>query len=147
MGLKIKNWIEVQFQSSPKLVGIWTMLRCIFVTNLEIATSIGGELWHGQAQNGVNFDFGVQFDLEGHHHWSKFGDHSLNGWWIIVRTSSWLMDTRTHGHTHIHTHKQATAILEGQNWPRIKISWESCKWNWSSWQQNPRHTKKYGNYV
>ena len=42
------------------------MLRCIFVTNLEIITSIGGELWYGQAQNGVNFDYGVQFDLEGH---------------------------------------------------------------------------------
>ena len=42
------------------------MLRCIFVPNLEIVTSIGGELWHGQAQKGVNFDFGVQFDLEGH---------------------------------------------------------------------------------
>ena len=40
------------------------MLRCIFVPNLEIITSIGGDLWHGQAQNGVNFDFGVQFDLE-----------------------------------------------------------------------------------
>ena len=33
---------------------------------MEIVTSIGGELWQGQAQNGVNFDFGVQFDLEGH---------------------------------------------------------------------------------
>ena len=32
---------------------------------MEIITSIGGELWHAQAQNGVNFDFGVQFDLEG----------------------------------------------------------------------------------
>ena len=42
------------------------MLRCIFVPNLEIVTSIGGELWHAQAQNGVNVDFGVQFDLEGH---------------------------------------------------------------------------------
>ena len=42
------------------------MLICIFVTNLEIVTLIGGELWHGQAQNGINFDFGVQFDLEGH---------------------------------------------------------------------------------
>ena len=42
------------------------MLRCIFVPNLEIVTSTGGELWQGQAQNGVNFDFGVQFDLEGH---------------------------------------------------------------------------------
>ena len=64
-GFEIKNWIEDQFQWSPKLVGIWTVLRCIFVLNLEIVTSIGGELWHAQAQNGVNFDFGVQFDLEG----------------------------------------------------------------------------------
>ena len=42
------------------------MLRYIFVLNLEIVTSIGGELWHGQAQNGVNFDFVVQFDIAGH---------------------------------------------------------------------------------
>ena len=62
-GFEIKNWIEDQFQSSPKLVGIWTVQRCISVPNLEIVTSIGG---HGQAQIGVNFDFGVQFDLEGH---------------------------------------------------------------------------------
>ena len=41
------------------------MLRCIFVPNLEIVISIGGELWHAQAQNGVNFDLGVQIDLEG----------------------------------------------------------------------------------
>ena len=37
-----------------------------FVPNLEIVTLIGGELCHAQAQNGVNFDFRVQFDLEGH---------------------------------------------------------------------------------
>ena len=42
------------------------MLRCIYFPNLEIVTSIGGELWYAQAQNWVNFDFGVQFDLEGH---------------------------------------------------------------------------------
>ena len=64
-GFEIKIWIEDQFQSSPKLVGIWTVLRCIFVPNLKIVTSIGGELWHGQAQNGVNSDFEVKFDLEG----------------------------------------------------------------------------------
>ena len=64
-GFEIKNWIEDQFQSSPKLVRIWTVLRCIFVPNLEIVTSIGGELWHAHAQNGVNFYFGVQFGLEG----------------------------------------------------------------------------------
>ena len=134
-----KKWIDDQFQSSPKLVRIWTVIRCIFVLNLEIVTSIGGELWHAQNQNGVNFDFGVQFDLEGHdqsshktigllnqgllHLWSKFGDPSSNGWWVIARTNSWLMDTRTH--THTHTHTQATTIPEGQNWPRVKIKFKS----------------------
>ena len=43
------------------------MLQCSSVPNLEIVTSIGGELWHGQAQTGVNFDFRVQFDREGHY--------------------------------------------------------------------------------
>ena len=32
------------------------------------------------------------------HIWSKFGDSSLNGWWVIARTSSWLTDTQTHTH-------------------------------------------------
>ena len=64
-GFEIKNWIEDQFQSSPKLVGIWTVLRYIFVPNLATVTSIVGELWHGQSQNGVNFDFEVKFDIEG----------------------------------------------------------------------------------
>ena len=27
---------------------------------------MGGELWCGQVQNGVNLDFQVKFDLEGH---------------------------------------------------------------------------------
>ena len=64
-GFEIKNWIEDQFQSSPKLVGIWSALRCIFLPNLEIVISISSELWHEQAQNEVNFDFEVKFDLEG----------------------------------------------------------------------------------
>ena len=33
------------------------------------------------------------------HLWSKFGDPSWNGWWVITRTSSWL----THGRTHRQT--------------------------------------------
>ena len=41
------------------------MQRRIFVSNLEIVTSNGGELWHRQTQNGVNFDFEVKLDLEG----------------------------------------------------------------------------------
>ena len=36
------------------------MLRCILVPTLEIVTSIGGESWHGPAQNGENFDFEVK---------------------------------------------------------------------------------------
>ena len=62
---RIRNEGEVQGQSSPELTGILTVLKCICCSNLEILTRIGGELWFGQAQNGVNFEFGVKFDLEG----------------------------------------------------------------------------------
>ena len=34
------------------------------------------------------------------HLWSKFGDPSLNGSWVIARTNSWLTDTHTYTHTH-----------------------------------------------
>ena len=57
IGFEIKNDIEGQCQSSPKLIGVLTVLRCIFGPNVEILTSIGGELWHGQAQNEVIFYF------------------------------------------------------------------------------------------
>ena len=84
---------------------------------------MGDELWSGQAQNEVNFDFEVKIDLEGQgqlppppkkkkkkknnrdlnqdllHLWSKFGDPSLNGSQVIARTSKWL----THTHTDTHT--------------------------------------------
>ena len=60
------------------------------------------------------------------HLWSKFGDPSLEGWWIISRTSPWLTDTRTQAHTHT----QATTIPEGQNWPRLKTHWELYVVRW-----------------
>ena len=41
------------------------MLVCIFCPNLVVLAYMGGELWHGQAQNGVNLAFQVKFDLEG----------------------------------------------------------------------------------
>ena len=50
------------------------------------------------------------------HLWSKFGDPSLKGWWIIARTSSWLSETRTH--THIHTYSHAG----NDNTPRPKLA-------------------------
>ena len=43
------------------------MLKYIYGPNLEILSWTGDELSHGQAQNGVNFDFEVKFDLEGQH--------------------------------------------------------------------------------
>ena len=33
----------------------------------------------------------------------KFGDSTLNGWWVIVRTSKWLIHTQTHTHTDRYT--------------------------------------------
>ena len=57
IGFEIKNEIEGQCQSSPKLTGILTVLRCILGPNLEIVSWIGGEWWHGQAQNMVIFYF------------------------------------------------------------------------------------------
>ena len=80
---------------------------------------MGNELWSGQAQNGVNSDFEVEFDLEGQgllHLWSKFGDPSGNGSRVITRTSKWL----THRQTDTHTRTQATTVPKGQNWPRVK---------------------------
>ena len=65
MGFKIENEFEDQVQSIPQLTGILTEVRCIFGQNLEILTSTGGEWSCVQAQNCVNFDFQVKFDLEG----------------------------------------------------------------------------------
>ena len=87
------------------------MVFCTSGQNLVILAWTGDELSRGQAQNGVSFDFEVKFDLEGHgqsppqndrdlnqgllHLWSKVSDPSLNGWWVVARTSKWLMHTQT----------------------------------------------------
>ena len=72
------------------------MLRCVLGPNLDILIWIDCELRNGQAQNRVNFDFRLKFDLEDQgqsnpktitrdlnqgvlHFWYKFGDSSLNG--------------------------------------------------------------------
>ena len=109
-GFKIENEIEDQDQSIPKLIGIITQVFCTFGPNLVILAWTGDELSCRQARNGVNFDFEVKFDLEGQgqsppqnnrdlnqglwHLGSKCGDPSLNGWWVIARTSKWLPHTR-----------------------------------------------------
>ena len=124
-GFEIKKLIAGQFQSSSKLVGIWTVLRCIFVPNLEIITSIGGELWHGQSPNGVNFYFGVQFD---------FDDHSQRPHKTLL-ILAWIGDELSrrqareyHTHRRKHRQTQATIIPEGQNWPRVKKKQNAKNW-------------------
>ena len=90
-------------QSTPKTTGILTKVFSPSGPNLVALAWTGDELSREQAQNGVNFDFEVKFDLEGQgqsppktnsdlnqgilHLWSKFGDPSLNGWWVIARTN------------------------------------------------------------
>ena len=51
-----------QYQLLHKFISILTVQ---FGPNLEILTLIGGELLRVQAQNGVNFYFQVQCDLQG----------------------------------------------------------------------------------
>ena len=59
-GFEIKNETEDQGQSITKSIGTLTVLRCISGPNLEILTSIGGDLSCSQAQTGVNLDFQVK---------------------------------------------------------------------------------------
>ena len=60
--------LTCQAQSTRKTIEILTKVFCISGPNLVVLARTGDELSHGQAQNGVNFDFEhveVKFDLEG----------------------------------------------------------------------------------
>ena len=57
--------LTCQAQSTPKTVGILTKVFCTSGPNFVVLAWSGDELSLGQAQNGVNFDFEVKFDLEG----------------------------------------------------------------------------------
>ena len=62
---RVKFDHEGHGQSSRKTTGTISKLVYIFCPNLMVLAWICGELWHGQAQNGVNLAFQVKFDLEG----------------------------------------------------------------------------------
>ena len=131
IGFEIKNEIEGQCQSSPKFSGILRVLRCIFGPNFEILSWIGGEWWHGQAQNMVIFHFEVKFDLEvqgqlppktigilNNVFCSSGANLGILAWTGDKISRGQASDYRTHRRTHRQT--QATTIPEGQNWPRVK---------------------------
>ena len=92
---------------------------------------MGDELWSEQAQNEVNSDFEVKFDLEGQGQlppktigtltkvFCIFGPNLA----ILAWTGSKLSRGQAsdwHTHTRTHTQTQAMTIPEGQNWPRVK---------------------------
>ena len=99
-------------QSTHKTIGILIKVFCTSGPNLVVPAWKGDELSHGQAQNGVNFDFEGKFDLWRQksitpqnnrdlnqcllHPCFKFGDPSLKRSRVIARTSKWLTHRLTH---------------------------------------------------
>ena len=128
--------LTCQVQSTPKTTGILTKVFSTSGPNLVVLAWMGDELSRWQAQNGVNFEFEVKFDLEGQGQsppkiigiltkvfyaygpnlvilaWTGDELSRRQTWW---RTDGWT-DGRTDGQT------QATAIPEGQYWPRVLTS-------------------------
>ena len=79
------------------------------------------------------------------HLWSKFGDPSLNGWWVMAQTSSGL--TSTHMRTHTDTHRQTYRCRQwqrpkGPNWAQMKQAsintLRSAQKGLTFWRQNFR---------
>ena len=57
------------------------------------------------------------------HIWSKFGDLSLNGWWVLARKSKCLPHTQTDGRTDTRTdRRRQRQYPKAKNWPRVKTS-------------------------
>ena len=141
--VKLENltyWIKFDLegwgQLPPKTIGILTNVFCTSGPNLVILAWMVDELWGGQAQNGITFDFDLKFDLESQG-WLPlktkgtltkvfciFGPNlvilawtsvrviartNLNECWVIARTNL-VTDGRT----------GATTIPGGQNWPWVK---------------------------
>ena len=131
---EIKLNLTYETRSIPKIIGILTKVFCTFGSNLVILAWTGDELSHGQAQNGVNFDFEVKFYLEGQGQsppkttgiltkvFYTYGPNLVILAWTgdeLSRghASAYRTHRRTDGHTDRQT--QATTIPEGQNWPRV----------------------------
>ena len=92
---------------------------------------MGNELWCGQAQNGVNSEFEVKFDLEGQGQSPPKTIGTLTQLFCIffsnlvvlawTRDELWCGQARGLTDTHTDRQTQATTIPEGQNWPRVKM--------------------------
>ena len=112
-------------QSTPKTTGILNKVFSTSGPNFVALAWTGDELSREQAQNGVNFDFEVKFDLEGQGQsppktlgiltkvFYTYGPNLVILAWTgheLSRGQTWW---RTDGRT------QATTIPKGQYWPRV----------------------------
>ena len=115
-------------QWTPKATGILNKVFNTSGPNLVALAWTGDELWRGQAQNGVNFDFEVKFDLEGHCQsppktkgiltkvFYTYAPNLVILAWTgdeLSRGENLVTDGLTDGQT------QASTIPEGQYWPRV----------------------------
>ena len=64
------------------------------------------------------------------HIWSKFGDPSLNGSWVIARTCSWLTDRKTH--TLRRRQRQYSKTKTGLRWKSAEKIGIPNSWNANS---------------
>ena len=117
----------------PKTVSILTKVFCIFCPNAVLLASIGGGLWHGQIQNGVNFYFGVQFVLEGQSQSPHKTIEIFTKLFCITGPNlvilAWISDDLFHGQridTRTDRQIQAMAIPWGRNWPQVKTLRNHC---------------------
>ena len=121
------------------------MLKCICGPNLEILTSICGDLWYRETKNWVNFDFEVQFDLEGQGQTPNKTIGILtkvfytSGPNLVILASMGPELSRWQAsdwYTYTHTQTQATTIPGGQKWPRVKMAHV----NWDTLAQSAKLT-------
>ena len=127
-------------QLPPKTMGILIFVFCTSGPNLVILAWMGDELWCGQAQNGVNFDFDLKFDLEGQGWLPPKTIGTLTKVFCIFGPNlvilAWTGDELSRGQTWWRTDGRtgATTIPGGQNWPRVKkYDFQTCtdsSWHW-----------------
>ena len=138
--------LKVMVNHSPKTIGILTNAVCTSGANLVTLAWMGDELWCGQAQNGINLHFDLQFDLEGQGRllhkmigtlfklFCIFGPNFVILAWTGPEFTAWTSKWLTHRLTDTQT--QATTLPEDQNWPRVKRGP-----SWLYWQPGDNHGK------
>ena len=98
--------------------------------NLVVLAWIDGELWHGQAQNGVNLAFQVKFDLEGQGQSPPKTIGTLTKlfctFWPNLVVLAWTRGDLWRGqaqgwrtHTDRHTHRQTDAGNDNTRRPKL----------------------------